>query len=517
VSPSRLFAFVASVVVLAGGCQGAKQEPQPYATRTASPSPSVTVPTIDPATDPTLAPYYTQQLRWSGCGGDFQCATLEVPLDYDRPGIDTIEVSVIRLPATDRARRIGSLVVNPGGPGGSGLDHVRNARAAFTRAVLQRYDIVGFDPRGTGRSTPIDCLSDRETDRFLSIDGSPDSAAERAAFDQQAKFLPEQCEKRSGAMLPHIGTSDVARDVDVLRGVVGDERLYYLGRSYGTFIGATYAELFPRRVGRLVLDGAEDPRVPGDQMVLAQARGFEMALDGFVADCVGRSSCPLGRDRAGGKRVVGDLLARIDRRPLPGIGGRELTEALAVLGVAVTMYDEVRGWPALRLALRSALDGDGSALMWLSDEYTMRGPDGHYENNSNEVIYAVNCLDHPDDRTPAEIVQSLPSFRKVSPTFGDYLAWGSLPCTYWPVQATAKPHAITAPGAPPILVVGTTRDPATPYAWAQGLAAQLQSGVLLTYVGDGHTAYARGNRCIDRAVEAYLISGRPPADGKRCG
>jgi pimeloyl-ACP methyl ester carboxylesterase len=518
---ARLVTLCTSAAVLVAGCQGTEPEatPEPIApptTVSASPSPVPTSAAADPARDPAFAPYYEQKLRWSRCDQGFECSTLTVPLDHAKPTGETIKVSVLRVPASGPGKRIGSLVVNPGGPGGDGLDHAREAQSYFTKPVRQRYDIVGFDPRGVATSMPIDCLNDRETDRLVALDGSPDDAAERQALVKESQFFGQRCKERAGKLLPHIGTPDVARDLDILRAALGDARLHYVGRSYGTLIGAVYAEQFPSRVGRMVLDGAEDPRVSGVDMALAQARGFEQAVNGFVADCVLRSSCPLGRTRSTAKQRLADLLDRVDRRPLPGHDARKLTQSLAILGVVAAMYNEVDGWPALRVALSYALDGDGSGLMLLSDLYTDR-EDGRYQNNSNEVIYAVNCLDHPDTRTPAEIERQLPEFRKASPLLGDYLAWGSLPCTYWPVQSGSRPHAITAPGAPPILVVGTTRDPATPYAWSQGLAGQLESGVLLTYEGDGHTAYARGNGCIDRAVETYLLSGKPPADGRRCG
>jgi pimeloyl-ACP methyl ester carboxylesterase len=513
---ARLLILLTSAAVLVAGCQGGGPETAP---RGAPPTTATSsaAPAIDPARDPAFASYYQQTLRWSGCGGDFECTTLDVPLDYHRSDGDTIEIKVIRLPAAGSGRRIGSLLINPGGPGASGIEHARDARLHITSTVRLRYDIVGFDPRGVGTSTPIDCLDDRETDRLLATDGSPDDDAEVQTLVEESRFFAEQCEQESGKLLPHIGTADVARDVDVLRAALGDERLHYLGRSYGTLIGAVFAEQFPARVGRMVLDGAEDPRVPGVEMALAQARGFEQAFDAFVADCVMRSDCPLGRSHGGAKQRLADLLDSIDRRPLPGRDGREMTQSLAMLGIALTMYEEVQGWPALRLALSRALDEDGSVLMLLSDLYTRRGENGRYTGNSNEAIYAVNCVDRPDTQTPDEIKRQLPRFRKASPIFGDFLAWGALPCTYWPVQSGAKARAITAPGAAPIVVVGTIRDPATPYAWSEGLAAQLDSGVLLTYDGDGHTAYGRGNRCIDAAVETYLVSGKPPRDGRRCG
>jgi pimeloyl-ACP methyl ester carboxylesterase len=423
---------------------------------------------------------------------------------------------VIRLPADSFGQRVGSLVINPGGPGGSGIDYARVARVAITAPVRQRFDIVGFDPRGVGESSPVDCLTDRELDEFISGDASPDDAGERREAIRASQSFARGCARRTGDLLGHVATQNVARDLDVLRAALDDERLYYLGKSYGTFIGATYAELFPKRVGRLVLDGALDPRVNSEEMALAQARGFERALTAFVGDCLQRAICPLTGDRDQALDQVRALLQHLDRSSLRTGEPRRLTQSLAVLGVVAALYEEQQGWPALAVALRLALRGDGSALLQLSDIYTERTSDGRYRGNQNEAIYAVNCLDHPAAASPVDGDQVLQRFRAASPTFGEFLAWSELPCKYWPVPPVGTARPVAAPGAPPILVVGTTRDPATPYAWAQGLATQLQSGVLLTYVGDGHTAYARGSDCVDSAVEAYLVRGRAPRDGARC-
>jgi len=520
---SWALALVVSAALLAGACSGGGPPP----TSGAGPAGSApagspragtpgTAPAADPAQSAALRRFYEQRLRWEVCGGLYRCARLEVPVDYGRPSAGTIRISVIRVPAEGPGDRIGSLIVNPGGPGVSGVDYARQARSVITRPVRQRYDIVGFDPRGVGESAPVDCLDDRELDRFLGIDGSPDNEAEKQALIRESRSFAEACGRQAAGLLRHVSTADVARDVDVLRAVLGEPRLYYLGASYGTFIGATYAELFPGRVGRLALDGAVDPGVSGEEVSLVQARGFEQALTAFVADCLPRRICPLTGSRSQGVQQIRALLAQIDRTPLPTGESRRLTQSLAVLGIVAPLYSKSQGWPALAVALRRALRGDGSVLLQLADFYTDRTSDGRFKSNQNEAIYAVNCLDQPVNASPARIERLLPRFRQASPTFGDYFAWSPLPCGYWPVPATGRPHPIAAPGAPPILVIGTTGDPATPYAWAQGLARQLRSGVLLTYVGDGHTAYAASSACINTAVETYLLSGRPPRDGTRC-
>jgi pimeloyl-ACP methyl ester carboxylesterase len=429
-------------------------------------------------------------------------------------------LEVVRLPAADRGKRVGSLVVNPGGPGGSGVRYARAAAQVITAKVRNSFDIVGFDPRGVGMSEPVDCLDDAELDTFLAVDGSPDSARERKQLAREARQFAAGCGRRTGELLPHLSTADVARDMDLLREALGEERLNYLGKSYGTLLGATYAELFPERVGRLVLDGAIDPTLTGGEIGLAQAEGFEGALRAFVRDCRALEDCPLRggptADVRSGVGQVADLLADVDRTPLWGGQDRKLTQSLALLGVAAALYDEASGWPALRVALSRAFDGDGSVLLVLADFYTDRQRDGSYSGNQNEVAYAVNCLDRAEPTDVDAYAADAREFARRSPLFGAYVAWSGLPCAFWPAPPDSGPHPIRAPGAAPILVVGTVRDPATPYAWAQSLAEQLESGVLLSYDGDGHTAYARGSSCIDEAVERYLIEGELPAEGTVC-
>ncbi|HSF26420.1 MAG TPA: alpha/beta hydrolase [Actinomycetes bacterium] len=521
--PTRLAAATLALGVLLTGCSGDPTGVPSPSTHTGPtgaetrPAPPASAPADDPATDPALASYYQQTLRWASCESasgtaGFECATLTVPVDYADPDGPTLGLAVNRLPAS--GPRLGSLVLNPGGPGGSGVEYAGYATAVVSSPVRERYDVVGFDPRGVATSDPVRCLDDRETDVFLAADASPDDAAEVARLVELSQQLGQRCQARNPEVLAHLGTEDVARDLDVLRAALGDDDLHYLGKSYGTFIGATYAEMFPWRVGRLVLDGALDPRSTSAEINLGQAKGFEVAFSAFLADCLGKRTCPLTGDEADARAQLADFLAAVDRRPLPA-GDRQLTQALAVLGVVFAMYDEVF-WPQLRSALKAGLSGDGRPLLGLADAYADRGTDGRYGSNQNDVIYAVNCLDRPEPDGPEQLAAAQPGFEKASPLFGAYIAWSSLPCHYWPVKAESAPGALRAAGAAPILVVGTTRDPATPYVWAQGLAEQLDSGVLLTYEGDGHTAYRRGSDCVDSAVDAYLLKGETPAEGTRC-
>ena len=496
-----------------GGGDGGDDAATPTSGRSSTPGDTAGV-SAPPGTG--IERFYTQPLDWEDCSEDgdgFECATLVVPLDYADPDGDTITIAINRLPAIGRA--LGSLIVNPGGPGGSGLDYARGGETVASPDVLKRYDLVGFDPRGVGQSTPLDCIDDSQLDDFLSIDGSPDDATEAAALDQAAADFADACESNGGDLLPHLSTEDVARDLDVLRGALGDDKLTYLGKSYGTFIGATYADLFPDKVGHVVLDGAVDPAQDVKDASLDQGKGFDAALAAFAADCQTYSDCPIKGDVAAGVAKVGAFLDIVDATPIR-VGSRDLTQALAILGIAVTLYDRENGWGLLRRALGEGFSGDGSTLMQLSDIYTDRNPDGTYASNADEVIYAVTCLDHGAQPDLAEVATWLPEFQAAAPIFGPYVAYGNLPCAHWPVAPVDQPHAIAATGAAPILVVGTTRDPATPYASAQALASELDSGVLLTYDGDGHTAYRKGSPCVDDAVDAYLISGTVPPAGTTC-
>jgi pimeloyl-ACP methyl ester carboxylesterase len=460
-----------------------------------------------------LEKFYQQQPTWERCGSGQQCATISVPLDYSDPTGKTIELRARKVPARDRTGKIGTLFINPGGPGASGQQFAASAGFVLGTSLLRKFDVIGWDPRGVADSTPVRCLDTGQLDKFIAVDGSPDDEAEITQLNNEAKTLADGCKQRSADLLPHVSTKDAARDIDVLRGIVGDSELYYLGMSYGTFLGATYAELFPKNVGRLVLDGAVDPSKTAEQNNIAQAKGFDTALEAFAADCAQRN-CRLGSTKAEVLAKVDKLINDSDAHPLPGDGKREVTQALVVLGVISPLYLK-DFWPRLEDAVVDGLDGKGARLLALADEYTDRTPSG-YSNNANEVIYAVNCIDRPDLSSVAQAKSEEAKFKAASPRFGPFLLWGSLACANWPVKPEDKPHAIKAPGAKPIVVVGTTRDPATPYEWAVGLARQLDSGVLISRDGDGHTGYNEGNDCVDSAVETYLLKGTAPATDLKC-
>nr|WP_282548427.1 alpha/beta hydrolase [Streptomyces rochei] len=475
------------------------------------------------ATPSALTPYYEQKLKWRDCGvPGFQCATMKAPLDYAKPSEGDVRLAVARKKATGPGKRLGSLLVNPGGPGGSAIGYLQQyAGIGYPEEVRARYDMVAVDPRGVARSEPIDCLDGREMDAYTQTDVTPDDQGETDELVGAYQKFAEGCGADAPKLLRHVSTVEAARDMDILRAVLGDEKLTYVGASYGTFLGATYAGLFPDRAGRLVLDGAMDPSLPARRLNLEQTAGFETAFQSFAQDCVKQPDCPLGDKNTTPDQVGKNLKASfddLDAEPIPtgDTDGRRLTESLATTGVIAAMYDE-GAWQQLRESLTSAMkEKDGAGLLVLSDSYYEREADGGYSN----LMFAnasVNCLDLPAAfSTPDEVREALPEFEKASPVFGEGLAWSSLNCAYWPVEPTGEPHRIEAAGATPIVVVGTTRDPATPYRWAEALAGQLSSGRLLTYEGDGHTAYGRGSACIDSAINTYLLRGTAPEDGTRC-
>jgi pimeloyl-ACP methyl ester carboxylesterase len=507
-------AIVAAVVgsVLLAGCSGSGP---PTVSSNGGQGPSAT-PTEEPGVAADLQRFYMQRLTWHSCKDGFQCSHLSVPMDYADPGLRTLSIALIRLPTSDRKTRIGSLVTNPGGPGGSGIQYARTASSAISDAVRKRYDIVGFDPRGVGQSDPIHCLTSAQTDAMYGEDPSPTTPAQIATATSIAQAFATACGAKNGELLRYVGTVNAARDMDVLRAALGDQRLSYLGKSYGTLLGATYANEFPTKVGRMVLDGVLPPQLTADQIDEGQAEGFETATRAFMADCIHRGGCAMGKDLDTAMANLRSLLDGLATNPLPTKDSkRPLTGGWGSLGVAYAMYNK-NFWGYLRSALKSAVGGQGQGLMTLADNYADRASNGTYPSNGNDALYAITCLDRPQTGGLAQIEQDDTSFSQAAPTWGGLLAWSYLPCIYWPAPPTGLPTDVSAAGSGPIVVVGTTRDPATPYAWAQSLAGELANGHLITYNGDGHTAYRMGSSCVDTAVDAYLLKGNVPPTGKRC-
>ncbi|MCQ4209115.1 alpha/beta hydrolase [Streptomyces longispororuber] len=520
----RALALTAAAVLTAGlvtGCSGSsggegRDDPKPPsssggATRSATATPR------DAALPPLPSSLTGQRLDWGRCkgsastpapGSDWQCATLKAPLDYAKPGGPTIGLALIRTKSRGGGtERIGSLLFNFGGPGGSGVDLLPAFAPQYAK-LRERYDLVGFDPRGVAASHGMRCRSDKETQAAESVDLTPDTAAEEKAYLKDATDFGKGCRK-AGDLLGHVSTVEAARDMDLMREVLGDDELHYMGVSYGTELGGIYAHLFPGKVGRLVLDAVVDPTAGRVGQAENQARGFQRALDNYLKS--------RGKDPAEGSKEIAALLKKLDEKPLPTSGGRELNESLATTGIAVTLYSQ-NSWPALTRGLQGAEKGDGTALLALADSYNDRDPSGHYGTASHSQR-AISCLDDKVRPTVAQTKARLAKFREISPVFGQYMGWDTAGwCHDWPVPGQWDDPDVSAPSAAPVLVVGNTGDPATPYEGARRMADELGKGVgvELTWKGEGHGAYGSGSSCVDSTVNAYLLEGRIPRDGKVC-
>ncbi|MFH9711858.1 alpha/beta hydrolase [Streptomyces luteogriseus] len=449
--------------------------------------------------------------------GEWQCATMKAPLDWSDPKGDTIGLELIRVRTTGAANeRIGSLIFNFGGPGGSGVTSLPAFAEGYEK-LRTRYDLVSFDPRGVGRSDPVLCENDQQLDAYFQQDATPDDAAERTQLVDNTKEFNNACEDHSEKILPHVRTTDAARDLDLMRQVLGDDKLHYFGISYGTELGGVYAHLFPKRVGRAVFDAVVDPTQDPEQGSLGQARGFQLALDNFAEDCVSQAEeCPIGDSAQDVKDRIAKLLDDLDRTPIQGIFPRQLTQTAATSGIAQALYSK-DFWEYLTEGLEQAYDGDGRILLSLADSMNGRSDNGEYSNITPANV-AINCADDKPRYDSAYVQRKLPEFRAASDLFGDYLAWSMLSCTDWAVPGAADHPDVSAPGSAPVLVVGNTGDPATPYEGARAMVNALGKGVgvELTYRGQGHGAYDSKNKCVQGAVDGYLLDGKVPPTGTVC-
>jgi pimeloyl-ACP methyl ester carboxylesterase len=454
-------------------------------------------------------------LRWNRCnGGAAQCSTLAVPLDDTVLDSPTIDLALVRIPARDPDRRIGSLVINPGGPGAPATDFTVDFAWSLPGEIQDRFDLVGFDPRGVGASEGVDCTDD--LDPFYALDWTPETDEERARLEAGVREIVDACVRSDGDILSFLGTDRVARDMDLIRAALGDDKLTYLGFSYGTYLGAQYAAQFPDRVRALVLDGAVDPALDAEAVQVQQAVAFERSLNLFLRDCARNADCAFhhGGDPAG---AYDALRARIDAAPIPASDagrGRALNTTLFDIGVTELLYSGEQSWSTLADALVAAEGGDGSDLVMEADFYTGRSDGGTY-SDLQEAFFAVGCVDGPAVGGVAGLRAIEAAAARVAPRLGRSVVNNSLACAFWPVEAQA-PAALHAPTSPPLLVLGTRNDPATPLRWARGLTEGLESAVLVTVGGARHTAFASGNLCVDDVVVRYLVDDAVPASGKRC-
>lgn len=527
-SPRRRLSLLALLVALvAAACTNSAHKALPSPSPSLSATPSLAVPTTataSPSTPPAsavppsasppagLAP---ATIAWRGCpfAGAFQCATINVPLDWSQPGGSKIHLALTRLRASGASsQRIGSLLINPGGPGADAATLVQDAQSILPTEVLRRFDTVGFDPRGTGGSQPLVCENGAQMDAFIAADPDPTTPAEVAAFMAGNQQFVNSCVKAAGtAFLAHMDTLSTARDMDYVRASLGDSKLSYVGYSYGTYLGAQYANLFPSHVRALVLDGAVDPSLAALDFDQQQAVGFQSELNDFFAWCA--QGCAFyngGNDKA----AFTALEARITATPLQ-VGARQVDKSIFINGVAYSLYAPSQ-WPDLASALAKAEAGDGAALLALSDAGVERDARGNYSPITSANI-ATNCLDNTYPKDLATYQAAAEAAGQVAPLVGASNAWSSAICSVWPVPSVIQHAPIHAVGAPPILVIGTTHDPATPYQMAVSLASQLSSGVLLTHDGEGHTSLGQPSECVDAVVSNYLINLALPPNKSTCG
>ena len=467
------------------------------------------------ATDTTMAaPAGDTSIEWSPCADDdvgtLQCATFKVPFDWNDPDIGTFALSLVKRPADIRTNRIGSMLVNPGGPGFGGAYLAESAESFFSEELLQRFDIVAWDPRGTGESTPaVDCVDDY--DPFFAVDPTPDTEEERQLGIDAAKKFSEACEENSGKILPYISTNSTARDMDAIRRALGEERITYFGFSYGSELGATWATMFPDTVRAAVLDGASDPDADYIQGGLDQAKGFETEFDKFLKRCAANTQCPF-HNAGKPAEAFETLMAKLDESPIVVTKDRApVNQAVAFTAVTQAMYSSML-WDELETALANAQKGEGAGLLALNDQYFQRKNDGTY-GNELEAFNAISCVDDPGPKTIEEATANDAEFKKVAPRlFGAFI--GGYGCVFWPAKADKRIN-ITGIGAGPIVVIGTTGDAATPLASSRKMAEKLEDGRLVVVTGNRHTGYG-ANECVVGAVDTYLITTKVEFREKAC-
>lgn len=512
--PLAAVAVGAAVIMLLAACQFFPVGRGPTSTTTTH---------ADEAVAAELKPFYEQTLRWTKSSGGIDTTKVTVPLDWDDPSGATIAIAIARHSAGKGS--LGSLLINPGGPGGSGYDFVEQyVNYVVTPQVLAEYDIIGFDPRGVNHSTPrITCYTDpaQEDQLLYGTYASPyGSAGWVDELTTVEKRWAAACLKNTGPLLGHIDAASNARDMDVIRAVLGDKKMHYLGYSYGTYLGTMYAELFPQKVGRMVLDGPIDPTVGDLDSLATQMAGFDSALTSYLAYCLARSGCPFTGSVADGLAQVRAVLDGIDARHLVASDGRTLDSATVGTAISYPLYSQ-SSWPDLTAMFQDLAKNDADSTFQNADGYNGRNADGTYSDNESDVYAAVTCAEGDLGTDGVPLLQGLAKIDAAAPILGKYFAEDDYAvldaaCSNWPEPVAKLPAVFDAKGAAPIMVVATTNDPATPYAGGVSLSKQLSSGVLVTHQGEGHTVYAQGDSCIDDVVDAYLLAGTVPKADPMC-
>lgn len=459
---------------------------------------------VDPPAGAGLSRYFDQPLTWNDCDTNYKCATFAAPLDWQDPDGQAITIAMKMAPAS--AQRVGAIFINPGGPGGSSQDYV----AGFATTGLEGYDIIGLDSRGSGESTPVVCGTGPQTDAFYSADGTPDDQAERDALVAAQQRFNDECRAASGPLLDHISSIETIYDYDLARHLIGEQKLNFYGVSYGTFLGAVYAELYPENVGRMVLDSAVN-LTPSTEVI--QAQGFDLSMRAFAGWCA-QNGCGLGASEDEVIKTIVDWVISLDANPLPGDGTRQLTQTLAITGIVLHFYFGAEAYSSLSELLLYTMDsGDGSYLLQNADLLNERYPDGSY-GSLTYAFPAIRCVDEADEGVQSAFDNWTGRYSEMAPIFGP-LFGPDLVCPLW----TADPAPqidFTGAGAPPILVVQNTGDSATPYRNAEIMVEELESATLVVRESPGHGAYASGSACMDAAVVNYFADGTVPAEGTRC-
>lgn len=512
----RALAVVVAAIAVLAGCTTANPR---LPTQTSTPV-QTTAPAArsESAADAAaVQKYYTQRLVWKDCGGGFLCTTAEAPIDWSRPSQGApIHLALIQKPA--KGHPIGSLFTNPGGPGESGVDFVRQGAGNASAQLQQSYNVIGWDPRGVGRSTPVTCDSDKQLDDFVYgiLPGARGSAEWIAASEKAVAELGQACLKKTGPLLGHVDTASTAHDLDMLRSDVGDAKLNYLGFSYGTMIGALYANMFPKNVGRMTLDGVVDPASSYDDLTGLQAAGFESNLRAYAQWCLTQDkTCPFQGTVDSVLRDVSALLSRVDAHPIKNSDGRMLGANTLLTAVIFPLY-ATSSWPVLDALFKDVDRGSARVAFYLADQYNNRNSNGHYTVNTVVAFQAINCLDYTFDTNLAHMQAQAKQLAAASPVMGPFFSYGGIACSGWPEKPVRTPGPVRAAGSGPILVLGTTNDPATPYQQSVNLAHELQNGHLVTWNGSGHTAYGRSNSCIQNTVDNYFLRGTVPATDPKC-
>jgi pimeloyl-ACP methyl ester carboxylesterase len=467
----------------------------------------------------SLKPFYTQVLTWKSCNSGMQCASAKAPLDWENPAKDSIKLALIRHRATN-GKPIGSLLINPGGPGASGFDFLRdNLDYAVGKPLQKNFDVVGFDPRGVGHSSAVSCFKDpKKMDSYLYDLLPAEVGTDKwiTELEDSNKAFAAECVKFTGPLLGFVDTVSAARDLDLLRAILGDTKLNYLGYSYGTLLGATYADLYPEKTGKLVLDGAVDPATTNFEVSATQAQGFESALRAFLKDCFTQKDCPFSGSVDQAMDSIRHLLDSLDANPIKSKDGRELGSSSMTTAIILPLYS-ADNWKYLRQLFGQVIDKhDAEYAFYLADIYNDRNEDGTYSTNGTEAFIAINCLDYSYDDDLTTMRAEEAELVKLAPVLGRQLAYGGTSCEDWPFASKRDRVAIHAKGSSDILVIGTTNDPATPYIWAKNLAGELENGHLVSFTGEGHTAYNKGSSCVDKTVESYFIDGTVPTADPQC-